>query len=90
MMLLLLLLLLQAYCIPADAGRIVAVRGAPPATWASFFDAEGIYACDGGARKLDKNQVNDDFCDCDDGTDEPGTAACALVDGKARFFCRND
>eukprot|EP01043_Picozoa_sp_COSAG02_P055212 COSAG02_NODE_6368_length_3621_cov_1.933844_6_plen_340_part_00 len=81
---------LQACCIPTDAGRIVAVRGAPPAAWASFFDAEGIYTCDGGARKLAKNQVNDDFCDCDDGTDEPGTAACALVDGQASFFCRND
>jgi hypothetical protein len=29
-----------------DAARIVAVRGAPPATWATFFAADGTFACD--------------------------------------------
>ena len=34
-------------------------------------------------RCLDSNQrfpmsyVNDDYCDCDDGSDEPGTSACS-------------
>lgn len=81
---------LQAWWGGVDADRIVAVRGAAPASWASFFDAEGTYTCDGGATRLGKHQVNDDYCDCSDGTDEPGTAACALVDGKASFFCRNE
>jgi hypothetical protein len=87
-----LVLLLPLLLLPAlaSAARIVAVRGAPPASWGSFFDAAGVYTCDGGATKLAKNQVNDDFCDCDDGSDEPGTAACATVAAKASFFCRND
>ncbi|DAZ99597.1 TPA: hypothetical protein N0F65_001425 [Lagenidium giganteum] len=33
-------------------------------------------------------KVNDDYCDCDDGVDEPGTAACSHLSG-AMFHCEN-
>lgn len=33
--------------------------------------------------------VNDEFCDCDDGSDEPGTGACAGR-SKILFYCPND
>ncbi|KAH7560352.1 hypothetical protein JRO89_XS10G0003900 [Xanthoceras sorbifolium] len=41
--------------------------------------------CKDGSKKFTKTQLNDDFCDCSDGTDEPGTSACP----NGKFYCRN-
>ncbi|GMI74247.1 PRIORITY IN SWEET LIFE 4 [Hibiscus trionum] len=41
--------------------------------------------CKDGSKKFSKSQLNDDFCDCPDGTDEPGTSACP----NSKFYCQN-
>ena len=41
----------------------------------------------GTGSSLPRDAVNDDFCDCDDGSDEPGTGACA-GSGATLFYCR--
>ena len=42
------------------------------------------FICDGNKTLL-MNNFNDDYCDCDDGTDENRTNAC--INGK--FYCKN-
>ncbi|GLE10550.1 hypothetical protein PINS_up022696 [Pythium insidiosum] len=41
-----------------------------------------------GSKSLPIDRLNDNYCDCDDGSDEPGTAACSHT--SARFHCAND
>ncbi|KAF5200549.1 Glucosidase 2 subunit beta [Thalictrum thalictroides] len=45
-----------------------------------------IIKCKDGLKSFSKDRLNDGFCDCIDGTDEPGTSACP--DG--RFYCKNE
>mmetsp|Transcript_7346 Transcript_7346/g.25219 ORF Transcript_7346/g.25219 Transcript_7346/m.25219 type:complete len:179 (-) Transcript_7346:23-559(-) len=49
----------------------------------SIIDNTAVFVCDGD-QKLNMSKVNDDYCDCVDGTDEPETSAC--VNG--RFKCK--
>lgn len=50
---------------------------------ASHYE-QSVLRCDGD-RELPSSKVNDDYCDCADGRDEPGTSACS----EGRFHCAN-
>ncbi|XP_065185089.1 glucosidase 2 subunit beta-like isoform X2 [Sycon ciliatum] len=52
-----------------------------------FYDSSKPFTCLDGSRSMPFDQVNDDFCDCPDGSDEPGTPACSSLGGK--FHCAN-
>ncbi|KAL0720457.1 hypothetical protein Bca4012_035056 [Brassica carinata] len=49
-----------------------------------YFESETI-RCKDGSKSFPRDRLNDNFCDCLDGTDEPGTSACP----NGRFYCRN-
>ncbi|XP_067320139.1 glucosidase 2 subunit beta [Anolis sagrei] len=50
-----------------------------------FYDESKPFTCLDGSATIPFDRVNDDYCDCKDGTDEPGTAACP----NGRFHCSN-
>ncbi|KAJ3242021.1 hypothetical protein HDU81_008893 [Chytriomyces hyalinus] len=49
-------------------------------------DPQAQFACLDGSRSIDIKSLNDDYCDCDDGSDESGTSACP----DAVFYCTNN
>ncbi|KAF6798818.1 glucosidase 2 subunit beta precursor [Colletotrichum sojae] len=55
-------------------------RGVGP-EFAKFFESKESFSCISNPEvKLSLKQINDNTCDCPDGSDEPGTAACAYLD----------
>jgi len=51
------------------------------------------FKCIKSGELIDITSLNDDYCDCADGSDEPGTSACAHLSKKPNtfvgFWCRN-
>ncbi|KAJ2793909.1 hypothetical protein H4R21_005710, partial [Coemansia helicoidea] len=71
-----------APALAADA----ALRGVHPSVAARYRrPASGLFECLDGSKQIPFAQVNDDYCDCADGSDEPGTSAC----NNGSFYCAN-
>ncbi|OAA52966.1 glucosidase 2 subunit beta precursor [Cordyceps fumosorosea ARSEF 2679] len=57
-----------------------APRGVGP-EFASHYTAKDSFRCIANPDiEISRSRVNDNTCDCPDGSDEPGTAACAHID----------
>lgn len=56
-----------------------------PLSRVGLYDPEKNFTCFDGSKTILFNQVNDDYCDCIDSSDEPGTSACA----GGSFYCTN-
>ncbi|CAL4974026.1 unnamed protein product [Urochloa decumbens] len=67
-----------------------AADAAPPLVGVSPHDepyfTTQVIACRDGSGSFPKSRLNDGYCDCADGTDEPGTSACP----EGKFYCRNN
>lgn len=63
----------------------------------SHKSKETSFTCLDGSKTIPASAVNDDYCDCPDGSDEPGTPACAGTLDKQgasverpTFYCLNE
>ncbi|KAJ1960750.1 hypothetical protein GGI12_003636 [Dipsacomyces acuminosporus] len=62
------------------------IRGLDPALADKYKpNAAGNFVCLDGSAEIPFARVNDDYCDCADGSDEPGTSAC----NNGSFYCAN-
>ncbi|KAB5531108.1 hypothetical protein PHYPO_G00137100 [Pangasianodon hypophthalmus] len=68
----------------AGAVEVQRPRGVPLSR-RNFYDENSPFTCLDGSRTISFDRVNDDYCDCKDGSDEPGTAACP----NGSFYCTN-
>lgn len=81
----LLALLMAALLLGSGAGVEVQRPRGVPLSKRQFYDENSPFTCLDGSRTIPFDQVNDDYCDCKDGSDEPGTAACP----NGKFHCTN-
>ncbi|KAG0264317.1 hypothetical protein BG011_007065 [Mortierella polycephala] len=81
-----LLLILAASLVNADSTHNTIPRGVAPSRAKLYLpDNSNNWKCLDGSKTIPFSAVNDDFCDCPDGSDEPGTPAC----GNGYFYCVN-
>ncbi|RHZ74133.1 hypothetical protein Glove_227g94 [Diversispora epigaea] len=60
-------------------------RGVPKSK-ASLYERKGPnWTCLDGSGFIPYEAINDEYCDCADGSDEPGTSACP----NSKFYCEN-
>ncbi|XP_047146353.1 glucosidase 2 subunit beta isoform X4 [Hydra vulgaris] len=63
---------------------VVTIRGVE-LRFQSFYNPKQDFTCFDRSNTIPFASINDDYCDCPDGSDEPGTAACP----NGKFYCTN-
>jgi protein kinase C substrate 80K-H len=62
------------------------IVGIKPSDAGKYAPKEGnTFQCLDLSKSIPYERVNDDFCDCKDGSDEPGTSSCE----NGKFWCKN-
>ncbi|KAL3868940.1 hypothetical protein ACJMK2_041691 [Sinanodonta woodiana] len=80
--------LLQFFAVLINMGVLLATIPRPMGvsiSMTSFYNPEKPFRCLDGLASMPFEYVNDDYCDCSDGSDEPGTSACP----NGKFHCTN-
>jgi len=69
-----------------NAFEIEKLLGVPNEKLDLYKPLEGnLFKCLDDSKTIPYSSLNDDYCDCPDGSDEPGTSACP----NSKFYCKN-
>lgn len=71
------------------AGSVECIKGVDPSIEHLYKPIDGKFKCINSDVSIPYSAVNDNYCDCPDGTDEPGTSACSSFHYKPQFYCHN-
>ncbi|CAO3638411.1 unnamed protein product [Mucor hiemalis] len=67
--------------------RAANIKGVDPEKLDLYKPHNGnTWTCLDGSKTIPYSAINDDYCDCVDGSDEPGTSACP----NSFFYCSNE
>ena len=61
-------------------------RGVAPPLLHLYVSSDEQFTCLKSNETILRSRINDDYCDCADGSDEPGTNACP----KSLFYCKHN
>ncbi|KAI5451340.1 hypothetical protein NCC49_001934 [Naganishia albida] len=86
--------LIAASYVLADAAvekRGSVIRGVDPALISHYpsSPSQPFHCLSDPSVTVPFRAINDDYCDCPDGSDEPGTSACSHLPGR-KFWCANE
>uniref|UniRef100_A0A0K0DCN2 Glucosidase 2 subunit beta n=1 Tax=Angiostrongylus cantonensis TaxID=6313 RepID=A0A0K0DCN2_ANGCA len=79
-----LLLVVKVFVIAREPDIQPLPRGVPY-NRGPLYKKSSEFVCFDGSKSIKYDHVNDDYCDCPDGSDEPGTSACP----NGKFHCAN-
>lgn len=68
-----------------NIGSLIVIQVKRSITKDVRYDSPTSFTCFNGEKTIPASAVNDDYCDCKDASDEPGTSACQ----EGRFYCLN-
>lgn len=82
------MLLITLQLIWCTIGSATKIRGVNPILLDRYQpDADGMFHClNDSTIAIPADRINDNYCDCPDGSDEPGTSACS----NSKFYCENE
>ncbi len=75
-----LLALIACVIVARVAAASASIRGVDPEIASRYSSQLGAFACLSGGKTVPADRVNDNYCDCADGSDEPGNGPLPLAD----------